>query len=282
MNSILRRRRALMEKGETDPTIYGSKLTWEQGYLSSGVLDTSYISWISTANYIKFTPGGVLTYTGPNKNENDVPYIVYAMCYDSEFNYITYWTIYNSSSKYTTCQVTSANVAYIKICYGHLSATNERTTVSEGNYFVCLVQDRSEVKNNFDGGTYTMGTSSGTVTGNRLSITAFNNGDSNALTLKFDYPLNIQTGDTVRVLIKKVSGSVSKVSFTNIYVGNNKVVNNVAWQTGNTPIDITSTVSTSNNTLTVVIQTHSVQPTYTNYAVSITIYVNGVQVLPEV
>ena len=284
MNNILRRRRDfLSEKSAQDPTIYGSRLTWIQGGIDASTGSTTVSEYaISTVDYIPFSDKKVLTYIGPATNINGAPYYVYAALYDTSFNFLKRELIYFTSSHVTTFQVVNQSVGYIKISYGHNANTGELVDPSEGSEFVCLVQDRSEVKNGFVNGTYANGTSSCSISNNILSISTFDSGQDNRPNVYFKYPLNIQTGDTVRVLITKKSGSVSGAIYVDAWVAGNKIVGNKAWGTGNTALDQTLSSPGNSNTKVVVFNNRTGNKTYTNYKCSIQIFVNSVQVLPEV
>lgn len=278
---MMDRRRALMGESETNPTIYGSKLTWEIGILSSstGELLSEYPTYISS-NYVQVDSEKILTYNGPEKDENDTNYYVYICYYGENHAFVSREQIYSIPNHIVTKQIPE-NIKYVRFSYGHETTSGVNMNPSDGSLFVCLVQDRSEVKNGIVDGAYTKGSSSATYANNRLNITSFGMGSANSLPLQFKYPLNIKTGDTLRLRIKKVSGT-NTISFLDAYIGGNNVCSNQAWGTGNTPIDVTKTSTTSSNSLYLTLQLRSAVPTYNNYVVSITVYVNGTQVLPEV
>ena len=283
MNSLMRRRRALAAKGKADTTIYGSKLEWKQGYIdsSTGVIDQSYSSWISTVDFIPMTPGKVLTYTGPDK-ENGVEYRLYAYCYDSNFNFLERVYIYLVSSHYVSAQIINSSTAYIKLSYGHSSSGGIDVLPSAGSLMVCAGQDRSEVKNGFVDGSYTHGTTSFSIENNVFSmLSIIKNGTANSFNPRFKYPLNIKTGDTIRVKLTKTAGSMSGAYVLAFSVGGNSI-GNVTWD-ASTGFNVTVTSSTSNNTLFIDGSRSTGQDrTFTNYKCTIAIFVNGTQVLPEV
>lgn len=270
-----------MGKSDSDSTIYGSKLTWAVGNVDSttGEFNPSVTTYISSG-FVKVKGGKVLTYTGPDKDENDIAFAVYVGQYDKNYDFISRISLYVPSSHIVTAQLVE-NCTYIRVQFGHATSTGVNMNVSDGSLFVCTVQDRSEVKNTFVDGSYAKGSSSATLTGNRLSINSFVIGSSNGLLLQFKYPLNIKTGDTLRLLIKKVSGTTSN-SFLSADIGGNNVCTNKSWGTGTTTVDATKTSTTSNNTLNLALQLLSSTPKLNGYVATITVYVNGVQVLPEV
>ena len=285
MNSILLRRRAMMAgSSNVDNTIYGSRLTWIQGGIdaSTGAPTTSeYV--IATVDYIPFSDKKVLTYTGPATNINGVVYFVYAALYDSNFNFLKRELIYYTPSHITTFQVVNQSVGYIKISYGHNAGTEEPVDPSEGSEFVCLVQDRSEVKNGFEDGSYTAGSTSMSISNNILSISKWSGGASaNHVTLRFKYPLNIQTGDTVRIVVNKTAGTMSAAQYCNISVGGNTIISNKLWDKGSTAIDLTNTSPGNANNLAFVPQNRTSTASFTGYKCSVKVYVNSIQVLPEV
>ena len=272
-----------MAQGEADTTIYGSRLTWEVGILlaATGELDPNYPTYISSG-FVAVDGGKVLTYTGPAADTNDVPFTVSVAEYDANYNFIQRSYIYYLSGHYDGLQL-SANCKYIRLQFGHVSSTGVNMNVSDGASVICLVQDRSEVKNGFVDGSYTHGSSAATISNNTINITAFPSGAGNSQTFRYKYPLNIQIGDTIRLVIQKVSGSMSSNTFVDATVGGNWVANNKNWSNTQTiALDESSTSTTDNNETYVVIQTRSTSPTFTNYTCRIKVYVNGVQVLPEV
>ena len=104
---------------------------------------------------------------------------------------------------------------------------------------------------------------------------------ANKLVVPLLRPLNVAVGDTLRVLIKKVSGTVSSSFFVDGYVGGNKFSNNLIWESGATAQDCSMT-ATSTNAGQLTLKDNNTTATFTNYAVSIQIFVNGQQKIPEV
>ena len=153
---------------------------------------------------------------------------------------------------------------------------------------VSLLQRRREImqlikkeRNGYVDGTYTNGNSSWSVSNNVISISSLSGSYGNRMKILFKEGLNIQTGDTVRVLAQRTSGSISGIYYVDVWVGGNKIVNNKLWNKTATALDQSLASPGNSNSLYVEINNRTGDKTYTNYKCTVKIFVNGVQVLPE-
>lgn len=112
-----------------------------------------------------------------------------------------------------------------------------------------------------------------------LSITNWASANANRMVLPFKKPIEIKSGDTVRILVKRKSGSMSGVVFAYGILGSWTAVNNQTWGTGATPLDKTATATSNITASSLILRQNTAVRTYTNYKVTINIYVNGVLVI---
>ena len=145
MNSILRRRRAMMAAQESgDQIINGANLTWEQGNIdASGVPAESDYS-IRTANYIPVKAGKYIQYTGEIKDANNVRIFCYVIMYDSNNDFVGKTQILASASTVTPSISIPANCEKVKFYIGHsnvamIPAYGEIFTASVGENETHLV-----------------------------------------------------------------------------------------------------------------------------------------------
>ena len=141
---------------------------------------------------------------------------------------------------------------------------------------------RTVEKNCLVPGDYTNGTSRYQVDkyGN-LRITTWGGAWANRLMIPLLRPVDVTVGDTLRVVIKRVGGAVSTSFSADGYLGGNQFSPNSTWATGATAMDKTTTV-TSTSAGQLIFNDRSISATFTNYIVSIQIFVNGQQLIPEV
>ena len=140
MNSLFRRRRSIIAQQEEPVgpyTIYGDSLIWEQGYLPTDTLDTSYTTWISSG-YVKVNGNEYIDYTGPTEDENLVPWLVRIRQFDANKTYIGGSNILTAAGVYTQRKLVDG-CKYIRICFGHESTTEVITSVDSGDLVVMPV-----------------------------------------------------------------------------------------------------------------------------------------------
>ena len=279
---MMNRRRALMGKGDSDSTIYGSKLTWSVGNIDSttGEINPSYPTYISSG-FVNVEGGKVLTYTGPDKDENDIAFYVYVGQYDENHDFISRTALYAVSGHIVTVQLVE-NCKYIRFQFGHITSTSVNMNVSDGSLLVCAVQDRSEVKNGFVDGSYSKGTTSFSIANNVFSFSYFGNAIANTIEPKFKFPLSIKSGDTLRVLIKKTNGTLSGGFYAYISISGQEIITNQLWNTGATAMDKSGTAPSNGNTTSFYCRNATAAKSCTDYKCTIQIFKNGVQVIPEV
>jgi hypothetical protein len=141
---------------------------------------------------------------------------------------------------------------------------------------------RTVEKNCLVPGDYTNGTSRYQVDkyGN-LRITTWGGAWANRLMIPLLRPLNVAVGDTLRVVIKRVGGTVSTTFAVDGYLGSNLFSENSTWATGDTAQDKT-VAATSKSAGQLTLNDRSREAVFTDYAVSFQIFVNGQQLIPEV
>lgn len=136
---------------------------------------------------------------------------------------------------------------------------------------------------NFTPGSFTQGTSAWNVAENNsgeFTVTAWIGMWANRIAVKMSRSIEISTGDVVRFVAKKVSGTLSASQFAEVALGGLSIQNNGAWNNGATAIDKTVTATSNVMAQTINISNRSGTATATNYKVKITIYINGQQVFP--
>lgn len=148
-----------------------------------------------------------------------------------------------------------------------------------------LMAQQKEIvpKNRFVEGSFTRGTSAWTVDANGdVVFSALNGSSENFPYVQMIRKIDISTGDTVRLVIKKKAGSVSRAQFANIWVCGYKIATNTSWETGSTPIDVSGIAGTASTNAYLTINNLTGTATYSSYKVSVEVYVNGTKVFPEV
>lgn len=138
MNSILRRRRALMGVSDGATIIDGAKLTWVQGITDlyfGGLRETDY--YISTSNYIDIQDSEY-EYLGPVADINGINYDGYIVQYDSDNRILSYLAMVASGNRYSL--KLSARCRKIKITIGHQTSTGVPMLPSEGSVVKLKVQ----------------------------------------------------------------------------------------------------------------------------------------------
>ena len=128
MNIIKKRRQAIISQNKEDPYIYGSDLEWEVGILSSGTLNSSYTTYMSTINFIPIRKKE-LNFISPLINNNNINHYCYITEYNENKTYIRRPNLVNDGIKqlyylHDTCR-------YIKISFGYNSQTEELMTLEE-------------------------------------------------------------------------------------------------------------------------------------------------------
>ena len=257
--------------------IYGSGLTWTQGWLANGTLDTSKTTYLSTTDYIAMSMK-TLTFIGTDPDANNVKYYLYVTQYDSGKNYIVRTGMMDGGAvEYDLYD----NCAYIKLSFGHGSSSG--VVPANADDLVLSVEPRKANRFLNMSKVTDSGDTEYSVSDNILSIKKWKATGSYNLSIPFGQPLGLSAGDTVRVVITRTSGSVNSGVAVYVMVGGNVVISNKTWSGDATAMDQSGTVPSSpTNTLYVSFRNSAATRTYTNYKVSIKVYLNGTQVLPEV
>lgn len=94
--------------------------------------------------------------------------------------------------------------------------------------------------------------------------------------------IDFVTGDTVRLVVTKLSGSISASFFCEIWVNSLKVADNKSWGTGTTAIDQSVTAAADAGSVYFTMNTKSNAITFSSYKFAVEVYVNGVKKFPEV
>lgn len=130
MNTIRKRRQAIISQKSEDPYIYGSDLEWEVGViiLSTGEIDSSYTTYMSTTNYISIRKRE-LNFISSLINNNNVNHYCYIAEYNENKTIIRRPTLVSDGIKqlyylHDTCR-------YIKISFGYAASTEELMTLEE-------------------------------------------------------------------------------------------------------------------------------------------------------
>lgn len=146
-----------------------------------------------------------------------------------------------------------------------------------------MLQTPSEPPNRFIEGTYTKGTSEIVIdSAGDMTINSWGSTTANRPSIPMVRALNFVTGDTVRLVITKLSGTISAIQFCEIWVNSMKVVDNESWGTGSTPITKTITATADAGSVYFTFNNKTGGAAFTNYKVKVEIYVNAVKVFPEV
>ena len=143
-----------------------------------------------------------------------------------------------------------------------------------------LMSAPNDEKNAIIPGNYTNGSSTYSVDADHLIHLngTFNARESNGIKLPFKEALSIQNGDTVRIKIIKVSGSLNGANVTSAKIGSNTVIQNKSVSTGATFIDNTHTATaTYSGDYFVFWRSNDPSYTFTNYVARLEIYINGKQ-----
>ena len=172
--------------------------------------------------------------------------------------------------------------AYIRISMGRATSTGIAATTSDTALLVMSVQDRKP--NRFVDWSYSAdsGDTVYSMSDNVLTITKWKAVSSNNLAVSAQRPIVAASGDTMRIVVTKKSGSVSASIYVNANAGGKAIANNVSWGTGTTALDVSTTLTDTANNASVTFKNRSYAPAYSNYKAQIAVYKNGVQILPEV
>lgn len=137
--NLLKRRRSLLSSVDGPNIINGSELTWEKGTISNtGALNNSeYV--IRTSNYLEIN-SKILTYIGPKKNTNNVNYFLFVVQYNAEKVFMSRDYLLDTTGQ---VHVTTLNplTCFIKLAFGHSTATAEPTKTWEGPLVKILVEN---------------------------------------------------------------------------------------------------------------------------------------------
>lgn len=145
-----------------------------------------------------------------------------------------------------------------------------------------IMASASKIKpNGFIEGTYTNGTSAWSVnSAGEITITTWSGGWQNALTPKIMRYLDILPGDSVRVIVRKVSGTISRSPFVTFTVNNLSVLSNESWKKEATAVDKTFTATANPSSTQFYINNITGNATITNYKVRFEIFCNGKKIFP--
>ena len=136
---------------------------------------------------------------------------------------------------------------------------------------------------NFTPGSFTQGTSAWNVAENNsgeITITAWNNSWVNRIAAQMSRNLEILSGDVIRFVAKKVSGTLSRAQYVDAHIGALTIGTNVEWKNGTTALDKTVTASSNVTANVISLNNRTGSATSTDYKVKITIYINGQQAFP--
>ena len=262
--------------------IYGSRLTWESGIPDSSTGAISANTAYLTTDYIPLS-GKTLTYDGPLKDEGDVAYYVYIAQYKSDKSFITRIQMTFSGTQKREID-TWDECAYIKIAMGRSSSLGIAATTNDTDQFVATMQARKP--NRFVDRSFSAdsGDTVYSVTNNVLSITKWKAGTSGYnLEVPSARPLGITANASVRVVIAKEDGTLSGyMSVGGNVGGNNSVFSGKTWGTGATAFDESATLGSAPSDKPMIAFKTGANKTFTGYKVSIVVYLNGTQILPEV
>lgn len=288
MNELFQRRRGLMaaKANPVGDIIYGSRLRWEQGTLdeTTGDVDpeSQYSAYrIYTPDYIDVTSvsGKAFTYSGAIKDENDDLFFSYMYQYAADKTFLARnYLLANNAAPIRFAKI-DPNCKFVRFVFGHGNASGVLTVPADGANAIYNIV--SVVQGLVDG-TFAGGSSSFTVEDNVVQVNSFAVNAANKVQIQARYPFDYKSGDTVRILIKKKSGTLSGYQGCDIWVGGQIIVDNKLWDTGTTALD--KSLAVSNDATNAIIQfgARATVPTWTDYTFTIQIFVNGDQVLPEV
>lgn len=136
---------------------------------------------------------------------------------------------------------------------------------------------------NFSPGSFTNKTSAWNAEENNsgeLTITAWKATWAKRITAQLSRNIKISSGDVVRFVAKKVSGTLSRAQFADVYIGRMAIGDNVNWSNGTTAFDKTVTASSNVTANVIDLANRTGTATATDYKVKITIYINGQQAFP--
>lgn len=137
--------------------------------------------------------------------------------------------------------------------------------------------------NGFIEGTFTNGQSAWSVdSAGEVVVTAWKGASTNALRLQIDRTLDINAGDSVRVVVTKISGTLSIAQSCDFNVCNLSVLPNASWSNGTTAVNKTFTASHNPSGTVFYIGNRAGTATVTNYRIKFEIYANGTKVFPIV
>lgn len=195
-------------------TINGANLAWEIGIIvaTSGVVDSSYTTYISTTDYIPVS-GKRVTYTGPTADINDVKYFCYMTQYDSDKSLIRRDNIRNATAD--SPRRVEYNCAYVRFSFGHATSTSVNMNLQDGDLFTALAEPTGMpyAKGTWDDLFYCID--------NNLYSTEYVAGDAIPLDLGTDGVLNMQivafdadtiTGGTDKAPVTLISSDLYKTT----------------------------------------------------------------------
>lgn len=135
--------------------------------------------------------------------------------------------------------------------------------------------------NGFVKGTFTHGQSAWTIDSDgEMLITAWKSSVANSLQPEIERTLDIKAGDSVRVVVTKISGTISVAQFADISVCGLDVLSNESWGKWKTAVDKTFTASTNPIGTSFYIGNRAGTATITSYRVRFEIYANGKKIFP--
>ena len=137
--------------------------------------------------------------------------------------------------------------------------------------------------NKFVEGSYTKGDSAWTVdaTGN-VTLTSWRTSLFDIPDIEMIRAIDFSAGDEVKVVITKLSGTLSAAQFTDISVCGVLIVQNSLWGTGTTAVSKTTTAPSASTSKYLEIKNRTGTATLTDYKFKVDVYVNGTKVFQEV
>ena len=148
-----------------------------------------------------------------------------------------------------------------------------------------MVQDGEPTlpPNKFVEGTITKGDTSLTVDSDgNVTVSSWKGATANRPSIPMVRAIDFKTGDSLRLVVKKISGTMSVQQYCEIWVNSFKVMSNELWGTGTTAIDKTITATADANSVYFTMNNKTGTANFSSYKFKVEIYVNGTKKFPEV
>ena len=139
--------------------------------------------------------------------------------------------------------------------------------------------------NKFIAGEYIKGTSAWSVdSSGDVTISSWGSESANQMSIKMERMIDIEIGDSVQIVVTKLSGSISAQQRADAWLCGSgmQFMQNDIWGTGDTPVSKTKTASAAPSSVYFTIRNKTGTATFSSYKFKVEVYVNGVKKFPEV